>query len=95
MIIIFIISFIYNNKSYILIFILHYKKSVRWYSDNQIDLKKIQEGNYEWMSHLKDSIDLRELSIPGTHNSAASIFIVPFYKLSWGKFHKSMSSMVN
>ena len=86
LIIIFIISFIYNNKLYILIFILHYKKSVPWYSDNQIDLKKIQEGNYEWMSHLKDSIDIRELSIPGTHDSAASIFIVPFYKLWWANF---------
>lgn len=86
LIIVFIISFIFNNKLYILIFILHYKKSVPWYSDKPIDKRKIQQGNTEWMSYLKDSIDIRELSIPGTHDSAASIFRVSIYKLWWANF---------
>ena len=86
LIIIFIISFLYNNKIYILIFILHYKKKVPWYSDKPLDEKKIQKGNSEWMGYLKDSIDIRQLSIPGTHDSAASKLICPFYKLWWANF---------
>ena len=86
-IIVFIISFLYNNKIYIFIFILHYKKKVPWYSDKPIEHKKIQKGNSEWMNNLNDSIDIRLLSIPGTHDSAASKFVCPFYKLWWENFY--------
>ena len=80
---IFLISFIYNNKIYLLIFILHYKRRVPWYSDKPYDKTKSQEGSTDWMGKIKDSVDIRELAIPGTHDSAASIFICPYYKLWW------------
>ena len=86
LIIIFLLSFIYNNKLYIIIFILHYKKKVPWYSDKELDKKKVPPENLNWMSKIKDSTDIRELSIPGTHDSCASYFIIEFYKSWWANF---------
>ncbi len=72
--IMFILSFIYNNKIYIIIFILHYKKKVPWYSDLPFNKKSISLSTTEWLSEIKDETDIRDLSIPGTHDSATSKF---------------------
>jgi len=86
LIIVYLISFIYNNKLYLLILLLHYKKTVPWFSEKSMDKKKIQKENTEWMSYLNDSIDIRQLSIPGTHDSCASEFICKPYQLWWANF---------
>jgi len=90
--ILFFLSFIYNNKLYIIIFILHYKKKVPWYSDQELDKKKIPLENLNWMNNIKDSTDIRELSIPGTHDSCASYFNIEFYKSWWANFQSQVQS---
>ena len=90
LIIIFVISFIYNNKIYIIIFILHYKKQVPWYSDLPFNKNKIPSSFTDWMSNIKDETDIRELSIPGTHDSASSKFIG--YCLCWINFISQVQS---
>ena len=92
LIILFLLSFIYNNKLYIIIFILHYKKKVPWYSDKDLDKDKVPSENLNWMSNIKDSTDIRELSIPGTHDSCASYFIIEFYKSWWANFQSQVQS---
>ena len=87
LILLFLLSLIYNNKIYIIIiFILHYKKEVPWYSDKQMNKNKIPFGNIDWMSQIKDSTDLRELSIPGTHDSCSSFFNIQFYLLWYANY---------
>lgn len=75
LIVLFLISIIFNNKLFIILFILHYKRKVPWYSDKKMNKILIQKKSSDWMSHIKDNIDIRELAIPGTHDSAASEFI--------------------
>ena len=62
-----------------IIFIIIIKIDLRniapWYSNNPLDKSQIQQINIEWMYYLNDSIDIRKLSIPGTHDSCASIFL--------------------
>ena len=56
-------------------------KTIPWYSHKSLDKSKIHKGNIEWMYYLNDSIDIRELAIPGTHDSCASIFLNSFITL--------------
>ena len=75
LIIIFIITIIYNNKIYItIIFLLHYKQKVPWYSESSFSKEKIPLKYINWMSYIKDSTDIREMSIPGTHDSSTYQF---------------------
>ena len=83
LIIIYLVSFIYNYKIYILIFILDFKKIVSWYSNKPLDKSKVQKLNTEWMKYLNDFTDIRELSIPGTHDSCTFIFNAPTVKSWW------------
>ena len=84
--IIFLLSIIFNFKIYLILLIFHYKKSVPWFSDSQLDKNKITEKNANWMGYIDNSTDVRELSIPGTHDSAASKFICSIFKLWWVNF---------
>ena len=46
-----------------------------WYSDKPLDKNIINIENIDWMKNLKDNIDIRELAIPGTHDSCTSKFV--------------------
>ena len=86
LIIIYLLSFIYNTKIYLLMLIYYYKKEVPWFSDKKLNRNKISEKNTNWMSYVNDSTDIRELAIPGTHDSATSEFVYDYLKLWWVKF---------
>ena len=60
-----------------IVIIMDIKKLTPWYSDKPLDKNRIQSGNIEWMNYIRDSIDIRELSIPGTHDSCASDMLNP------------------
>ena len=52
----------------ILIIKSDFKNIAPWYSSKSLDKRKIQKINIEWMYYLNDSIDIRKLSILGTHD---------------------------
>jgi 1-phosphatidylinositol phosphodiesterase len=70
-----------------ILFIFNYKKEVPWFSDKKLDRNKISERNTNWMGYLNDSTDIRKLSVPGTHDSAASEFVYNYFKLQWVNFY--------
>ena len=74
-------------KFIILIIIIKtdFRNIAPWYSNNSLDKIQIQQINIEWMYYLNDSIDIRKLSIPGTHDSCASIFLNSVISLWWIK----------
>ena len=69
----------------ILIIKSDFKNIAPWYSSKSLDKRKINKINIEWMYYLNDSLDIRKLSIPGTHDSCASIFINSPIILWWIK----------
>ena len=67
--------------------IYYFERAVPWFSDKKLNRNIISEKNTNWMSYVNDTTDIRELAIPGTHDSASSEFVYTnFVKLSWVKY---------
>ena len=86
LLIMYLSTYVYNYKIYSLILIFELKIIGSWYSNKPLDKSKIQISNTEWMSNLKDSVDVRELAVPGTHDSCTFLFLNSPTKLWWYKY---------
>ena len=63
------------------------KKKIPWFSSQKFNSSKTINSSFSnWMSKIKDEISIRDLSIPGSHDSATSLIekipIINFY-LDW------------
>ena len=57
------------------------KKKYPWFSNSDYNNSILSENYSKWMSYIDDTINVKDLSIPGTHNSCSSKFKEPNNKV--------------